>query len=67
MPSSDHPYLDRIVQAELDKASTKWGRCAVDVHRAKGYTLVFGLAGDDVQMDMVKIMHRTGHVARLPR
>jgi hypothetical protein len=50
--STRHPYLDRIVQAEADRLSEKWGRSGVEPR--EGVTLVFGLA-DDVQMDMVRV------------
>lgn len=59
-----HPDLDRIVQAERDRLLDQWGSATTEERAGDGYTLVFGLA-DDCQMGMTKVIHRTGHVARL--
>jgi hypothetical protein len=64
MSTTDHPYLDRIIQAEADRLSDQWGRSAIEPQPEKGRTLVFGLAGEDVQMGMTIVNHSSGEVER---
>jgi hypothetical protein len=63
MSTTDHPYLDRIIQAEVDRLVEQWGRVAVDPQPENGRTLVFGLT-DDVQHGMTIVDHASGEVER---
>lgn len=63
MVSTDHPYLDRIIQAEADRLANIWGRVGIDRQPKEGRTLVFGLS-EDVQHGMTIVNHASGEVER---
>jgi hypothetical protein len=61
METTEHPFLERVIQAEADKLAMTWDRSAVD--RREDVTIVSGLLGD-VQMEVVTVVHEDGSVLR---